>query len=66
MKRFINTYRDDLIDELLKAETEEDYNNIFETWYNVYKKEDYFEDCSYLLFIHKLLEWWFMIEKRIC
>jgi hypothetical protein len=58
-------YKDDLTEEFLEAETEKDYNDIFETWYNVYKEEDYFEDCSYILFVHKLLEWWFMVEKDI-
>lgn len=65
MKDFIKNYEDDLIKEFLNAETEKDYNNILETWYNVYRQERYYNGCSYSLFIYGLLNWWFITEKKI-
>ncbi|PRR84764.1 hypothetical protein [Clostridium luticellarii] len=60
IKEFICKNERDLIKDFIYVETIDEYNNCFQRWYNLYKSNN---KEGYILFMHKLLNWWFM-DKR--
>lgn len=59
LRKFFKKHEDILVKDFLNAETEKDYNNVFKTWYNRYRKKICDKECNYLLFINELLSWWY-------